>query len=142
MLTSAYQAYAPRDARDGLEFVSISTGKSDEPRPMASRKYRIQPAQSEAPCYSGRAAGVFGEVAKVAGLAPPKHRAAVFKRRMSTSRSHRWTSGAGLRGGVPAQFEMFSRRLVGAALRRCVESRPAAQRFAFAFPEAQSVRPW
>ena len=77
-LTSAYQASAPQAACDGLEFVSILPGKSDNPRPMASREPRIRRAQSEAPCISDRSAGVPEEVMKVAEVIPPKRRAAVF----------------------------------------------------------------
>ena len=70
-LKSAYVAYAPQAARDGLVFASILSGKSDKPRPIASRKTRIRPAQFGAPSISDRAAGVLEDVMKVADCILP-----------------------------------------------------------------------
>ena len=94
-LTSAYQAYALQAARDGLEFASTLSGKSDKPRPMASWKTRPRPAQSDVPCIPDRAAGVLEEAVKAVEMIPPKRRAGVSKRRVSTFRIRRWFLSAG-----------------------------------------------
>ena len=95
VLTSACQAYASRADCDGSEFASILSGKSDKPRPMASREARILPAESEAPCISDRADGVLEEVMEVAELIPPRHRGAVFKPCIASFRFQRWMLSAG-----------------------------------------------
>ena len=62
VLRSAFEAYSPQAASDGLKFVDVLCYKSDLPRSAARWKQSVRSPKEPPPQLSGRAAGVLVEI--------------------------------------------------------------------------------
>ena len=86
VLRSAFEAYSPQAASDGLKFADVLCNKGDLPRPAARWKQSVRSPKEPSPQLSGRAAGALEEIVTAISHVDAAHRAVVFRRNVATFR--------------------------------------------------------